>query len=131
MDKLIFYQSWVFIQYSFCSQSAYNANRNGFMGLCFYICLNWKEGNCHISSIKWKKRNFHMNKNKMWWMAVLECCVQWRFSVNLFNNLSAVIYDLSDTDLKVYNLNLIILIYFLLFIFLSFLKKIVFICLLI
>lgn len=55
----------------------------------------------------------------MWWMAVLECCVQWRFSVNLFNNLSAVIYDLSDTDLKVYNLNLIILIYFLLFIFLS------------
>lgn len=59
----------------------------------------------------------------MWWMAVLECCVQWRFSVNLFNNLSAVIYDLSDTDLKVYNLNLIILIYFLLFIFLSFLKN--------
>lgn len=67
----------------------------------------------------------------MWWMAEIVCCVQWRFSVNLFNNLSAVIYDLSDTDLKVYNLNLNHINLFS-FIYPSFFleKKIVFICLL-
>lgn len=41
--------------------------------------------------------------------------------MNLFNNLSSVIYDLSVTDLKMYDLDLIhIIIYFFLFIFFFF-----------